>query len=128
MKKYLQILVFGLLVFMINGCNSVSTINNIISLDTSNSVYDKYQMKKSLDNHIVNPSLEAKKEECRKQNKTWRFGNNNEIVCSVDLPIKRKYNKDGFDDRGIHKDTGTEYNLQGLNRGGYSKEDMDRMN
>ncbi len=32
------------------------------------------------------------------------------------------YNKDGFNDLGIHKDTDTEYNQNGFNRGGYNQD------
>ncbi|RLA79868.1 MAG: hypothetical protein DRG78_12065 [Epsilonproteobacteria bacterium] len=43
-------------------------------------------------------------------------------------PIKiSRYDKNGFDNSGIHKDTGTEYNKNGLNRGGYTQKEMYQM-
>jgi hypothetical protein len=37
------------------------------------------------------------------------------------------YDKNGFNNHGLHKDTGTEYNKQGLNRGGYTKKEVYQM-
>lgn len=55
-----------------------------------------------------------------------------QVIKNTKKPVKRlpdyrklaatTYNTEGFNDLGIHKETGTEYNPKGFSRGGYNKE------